>query len=300
MMKKENIKWLWSLLKDSFKELTGNDPLRLTSSTAFFAMFAIIAIIILLLNLFGTVISERLLKEEMLKTLQVMLGSDTTQYLSGILENVQNMQKGFFLTLGIIIFLLFVATTLFQVVHNSLNQIWHVKPKKDANFRVVIRNRFLSLLIIFFGGILFLGTFFFQLFIDFLGQQFFQSTEVNVGLVEVANVIFSFVVLTIWLAVAYKYLPDVRLPWKPVWFGSFITAIFFLIGQFLIGKVILAGNLSTIYGASASMVLLLLFIFYCSCILYYGFCLVKKYTEMEGYQIESTELAVKYEINELE
>ncbi len=113
-MNKENIKWFGSLLKESFKELTENDPLRLSSSTAFFAMFSMIAIIILLLDLFGTVISERLLKKEMLETIQVMLGADATQYLSEILENVQNMQGGFFLTLGTTIFLVFVATTLFQ------------------------------------------------------------------------------------------------------------------------------------------------------------------------------------------
>ncbi len=299
--KKVKLLRFWTLLKESYNDLNANDPLRLSSSTAFFATFSIIPIIVLLLNLFSTVFSEELLTGEVLSALSQMLGKETTEFLSTILENVQQMQQGPWVTLGIIIFLMFIATTLFIVVQSSFNQIWQVKSKEDVSYKFILKNRGISLLIILVTGVLFLVTLLLDLIISFLGNNILYLVPwVDQWLIRVLNIALSLGIFTLWFASIYKFLPDVMLRWKTVWAGSFLTAVLFLIGQYILGLVLVSGNIDTIYGASGSLVLLLLFIFYSSFLLYYGASFVKNYAEYCGDEVETTKFAVRYEINKLE
>lgn len=297
---REKVTWLVKLLKQSYNELTNYDPLKLSSSTAFFAMFSLIPIIILPLDLLGTIFSEDRMKEEVFNTLQKIFGEEPTNFLSTVLENVQSMQQGTLLTIGILIFLIFVATTLFHVIRLSFNQIMQVKLKPDVSFAFNLKHRVLSLIIILVGGILFFTTFVADIIFSFVGDQIAIISGVDAAIIKVLNLVLSIIIFAVWLAIIYKYLPDVQLPWWPVWFGAFCTTILFFIGQYIMGEVLAIGNLNNIYGASASMVLVLLFIFYSSFIFYYGFCMVKKYVEMEGYPVNPTKFTVRYEINELQ
>lgn len=300
-MKRKKALIFWELLKKSFKDFNANDPLRLSSSTAFFATFSLIPTIVLLLNLFTIIFSEQLLTGEVFNALSTHLGEETTEYLSTILENVQNMQQGTLVTLGVIIFLMFVATTLFIVVQSSFNQIWKVKPKENVSYKFTIKNRGISLLVILVTGLLFLATLLLDVVVGFLGENIFYLVPgLDQGLITLLNISLSLGIFTLWFASIYKFLPDVILKWKTVLPGSLLTSVLFLIGQFILGRVLVLGNINTIYGASGSLVLLLLFIFYSSFILYYGASFVKTYAENNGEKIETTRFAVRYEINTVE
>jgi membrane protein len=281
-----DLRWFWHLLQQAFVELKKNDPLRLSSSTAFFAMFSLIPTIVLILDSVGMAFQVEPLKSEIFSALQNMFGEQTSNYLADILSNVQNIQDGFLTTIAILLFLIFIVTTLFNVVHNSFNQILQIKVK-DPNLKFFLKSRGLFLVIIFFGGILFLTTFVVDLIIGFAGNQIFQLSNVNSMIVSVLDTIISMGIFAIWLAIIYKYLPDIKLPWRPVWVGSSITTILAYTGQFLMGKFMATENLDTIYGSSASMILVLLFIFYASFLLYYGICLIKIYAERRGCGVES-------------
>ncbi|GAA5520943.1 YihY/virulence factor BrkB family protein [Aliifodinibius salicampi] len=292
-------RWFCSLLKQALVELQKNDPLRLSSSTAFFAMFSLIPIIVLLLEFLGIAIQIQPLKEEIFNTLQEILGGEAANYLADTLANIQNMQEGFFTTAGLLIFLVFIVTTLFNVVHNSFNQILKVKLK-DPSLHFFLKNRGLFLVIIFVGGMLLLASFIIDVIINFAGNHIFYLINIHSTIVFILDMIFSMALFTTWLAIVYKYLPDMKLPWRPVWIGSFITTVLAFIGQFILGKIIAMGNLNSIYGSSASTILVLLFIFYASFLLYYGICLIKIYAEENNYDLESIKYAVQYEIKEIE
>lgn len=298
-MKKGKIKQFWELLKEAYVELQNNDPLRLSSATAFFAMFSLIPVIVLLLEFVGVAFRAEPLKEEIFNTLQEMLGDETANYLADTLANVQGMQEGFFTTAGVLLFLVFIVTTLFNVVHNSFNQILQVKLK-DPSLRFFLKNRGLFLVIIFAGGMLLIATFILDIIISFAGDHIFYLLNIDSIILFILDMILSMSLFTLWLAIVYKNLPDLNLPWRPVWVGSLITTVLAFIGQFLFGRVIAMGNLDTIYGSSASMILVLLSIFYASFLLYYGFCLVKVYSQRHNYELKTSKYAVLYEIKEVE
>lgn len=299
-MNRKKFTWFWELLKESYHELKRNDPLRLSSSTAFFATFSVVPVIVLFLDAASTIFRVQVLKDEIFKSLQRMVGQNTTEYIADILANVQNIQQGPLLSISIALFLVFIATTLFDVVHNSFNQILKVKIKESTTLTFHLKNRGLFLLVLIMGFILFFMTFLADVMVGYVGNSIFHLSNINPTVIRVLDVTFSAALFSVWLATVYKYLPDITLPWRSVWFGTSITVVLFLIGQFVVSKVMTSSNLDNIYGPSASMVFLLLFIFYASFILFYGFCLIKKYAEDSGYEFESTKFAVRYELNELD
>lgn len=296
---KESIGWYWSLLKESYRELQQNDPLKLSSSTAFFATFAIIPIIILLLSTLGLLFSRELLTKRMLGFIGQIFGSGAREMLGMILQNVQQIQQGGWVAIAVFVLLIFIATTLFKVIQTSFNEIWQVKPKADADIRLVLRNRGVSLIIILFSGLLFLLALLSDLALKFLneGAPFLQA-PLMLPVIYLLNFAFSWGLTTLWLAAMYKYLPDIKVPWKPVWFGAIWTGLLVLAGQFFLGQVLVTDRLDTIYGASASIILLLLFIFYCSFILYFGLCLVKAFTEKQHLETTLRNFSVRYDIRE--
>ena len=68
----------------------------------------------------------------------------------------------------------------------------------------------------------------------------------------------------------FKYLPDVLISWKYVWFGAVITSLLFSIGKYLIGFYLGNSSYTSTYGAAASVVVLFVWIYYSGIILFFG------------------------------
>jgi hypothetical protein len=71
-------------------------------------------------------------------------------------------------------------------------------------------------------------------------------------MMETANALLSFVVITFMFAVIYKLLPDVKVAWRNVWTGAAVTAVLFTIGKTLIGLYLERSTVASVYGAAGS------------------------------------------------
>jgi len=68
----------------------------------------------------------------------------------------------------------------------------------------------------------------------------------------------------------YKTMPRVGIHWKDVWIGAAVTSIFFIAGKFLIGAYIGRSGVSSAFGAAASLIIVLLWVYYSAQIFLYG------------------------------
>ncbi len=68
----------------------------------------------------------------------------------------------------------------------------------------------------------------------------------------------------------YKVLPDVKIAWKDVWFGAAITAIMFQVGKTMIALYLGHSSVGSSYGAAGSLIVLLVWVYYSSIILFFG------------------------------
>jgi membrane protein len=71
-------------------------------------------------------------------------------------------------------------------------------------------------------------------------------------------------VTTVLFAMMFKFLPDVKLKWRNIWFGALVTSLLFTIGKTLTGLYIAKSSLASSYGAAGSVVIILTWVYYSS------------------------------------
>ena len=277
-----------------------HDPLRLGGATAFFALFALPPILLILSTAFGLLFRGAIDSGEIFSHLSLLVGHSAAEEIQVVLKNIRQLGRNALLTILGSVFLLFVSTTLFVVIRNSLHQLWRIQYVPHKSRGRVFKARLLSLGFILITGLLFI----FGLLTEF-GLAFLQRTlrlfghEINVAGLQVINALVSVVLFALWFTLLFRYLPYVRVAWQAVAAGGLLTSLLFSVGTFLMGIFLVNSNLNTIYGAAGSLVILLLFVFYSSLILYFGACFVWVFAQHKKLPVQVKEYARRYDLTAL-
>ncbi len=290
-----------TLMKMAFINLNNNDPLRMAGATAFFTTFALPPILFILVQLFGLFIDQQSFAMNIMERLSEVIGSESVILLRQTLRNVHGLNNTWYITVFGFIFLLFVATTLFVVIKNSLDQIWCIKVKPEAGFFYRLKQRARSLAIIILAGLLFTTGLAIEALRAFLGPY---VTVFDSGVEKYLNsafneIIFAIIVM-LWFTVLFRYITDGRPKWKNAFFGGLFTAVLFTAGKLTIRYLLIHSNIQLIYNSSGSLVLILLFVFYSSIIFYYGGCFVKAVSDYLDEPIRPISGAYRFEVKEVQ
>ncbi|GAB3182281.1 YihY/virulence factor BrkB family protein [Telluribacter humicola] len=286
-------------MKEALLVLKKNDPLRMAGATAFFTTFALPPILIILVQLFGLVINPTTLNSKLINDIGAIIGKEGAAQIKLVIENIRALNKEWYMTVGGFLFLMIVATTLFSVVKNSLDQLWsiRVKDKPGLGFRLKLRLR--SLGIIFLAGLLFIIGILSEGLIALIGNYLVYLQPGNsLFLTYLINELFFIAIITVWFSILFRYLTDGRPDWSLAFMGGFFTAILLNGGKLILRWLLTYNNISTIYGASGSIVLIMLFVFYSSIIFYYGGAFIKVLSDTNGKPIRPIRKAYRYEVNE--
>lgn len=284
----------------SFDEFKRNEPLRLAGATAFFTTFALPPILIILVQIIGLVFRIQNLRDKFFAHLAQLLGHQSAAQVRVTFLGFTSLAKNWFLVAGGFIFLMFVATTLFKVIKDSINQLWNVRGTSEQPFKFKMEKRAISLIIILLAGILFISGMLIEGLEAFLLQYTGEIPAYTANFLSVLiNNLVSIIIVSIWFSVLFKVLPDAKVSWKVVMAGGVFTGVLFSIGKIIIRSLLAAGNITNIFGASSSLVLLLLFVFYSSFILYYGACFTKVYASFIDDPVKASLYAIKYKMVEV-
>jgi len=295
-----NIQIFLTHFRTAFKLFQKNDPLRLAGATAFFTNFALPPILLILIRLFGFFFDRKILVTKIFERLSELLDERSTAQIRQTLRNIRGIDHQWYATLVSFIFFLFVATTLFTVIKNSMDQIWSIGIKEHSSFLFKLKIRGRSMVIILLAGLLF----FVGLLTDSI--QSIISTYLNNNaptfgrvLLSILNQILFIAIVTTWFTVLFRFLTSGRPTWKSSIRGGILTGILFTLGKFILRFALPLSNIGNIYGASGSIVLIMLFVFYSSFIFYFGACFVKVLSDAKDTPIRPIKGAFSYEIKEI-
>ncbi|MFA5419661.1 MAG: YihY/virulence factor BrkB family protein, partial [Bacteroidales bacterium] len=194
--------------------------------------------------------------------------------------------------IGIIIMIVG-ATTVFAQFQKSLNTIWEVKTDESKygiwsfvrirlfSFGLIVTIAFLLIVSLIISALL-------SAFGNWLSAHFSETLYMTI---YVANIVFSFIILTVLFALMFKFLPDAKIKWKHVWIGSMVTAFLFDIGKFGLGLYFGKLNPGDGYGAAGSIILIMLWVSYSSMIVFYGAEFTRAYADFVSGRVVPTELA---------
>jgi membrane protein len=272
------------LLKDAYRQLQANDPLRMAAATAFFASFALPPIIIILIEILGIFGNSRTIRHGLLHQLSIALDKNIALQVRQILRNIHDLPINPVTRIGGFIFLLFVATTLFEVIRNSMNQLWKIRLKEKPRLAFILAYRARSIGIIMTAGLLFSLVFLLDttawLLPDLANRILYHVVTITAG--------------TAWFTLILRYQSYGRPHWRTAMTGGVFTGLLFAVGEILLHLLLSYNNIQTIYGASTSLVFLLLFIFYSSLIFYFGACFTAALADRTNRPIRPIRHAVRY------
>jgi membrane protein len=196
--------------------------------------------------------------------------------------------------LGVLLMLLG-ASGAFAHLQKSLNHLWNVEPRPGAGWKLMVRQRVAALGMVLVVALLLLTALVLSAAISALGsyaEEVLPMPAWALGLIDVAV---SLVVITLLFAAIYKVLPDVEIEWREVWTGATVTALLFVLGKLAIGLYLGRSSVASSYGAAGSLVVLLVWIFYSSQLVFLGAEFTQVWARRRGTRIEPSAWAVRVE-----
>lgn len=301
MKDKVTAKGVWEMLKNSFSSFSDDKVTKLSGSLAYSTVFSIGPLLVVLISLCSLFLGREAVEGKIFYTLNDFLGVEAAKDIQSIIGKAALSGKSVTAIVLGSITLIIGATSVFSEMQDSINSIWGLKPKPKKGLLIMLRNRFMSFSVIIGLAFILLVSLIVTTLVDGFGKQlegYFSG--VGVVIFYILNQLLTLLVVSLMFAVIFKVLPDARIKWKDVAAGAVITAVLFMLGRLGISLYISKSNLGTTFGAAGSVVLLLVWVYYSSLILYFGAELTKAYAVKFGSEIHPNDYAVTTQKVEIE
>ena len=293
MKEKLTFKGIFEVLKNSFGGFVDHKVTKMSGALAYYTVFSMGPLLILIISLCALFLGREAVEGEIYAQLESFMGADTAEQLQDIIKNAAIGGKGKVAAIIGFVTLLVGATTVFAEIQDSINTIWGLKPKPKRGWLKMLQNRFLSFSVIISLGFILLVSLGITTVIDaFSGRLQTAFPDVTVIIFYIVNQILTLAIITIIFAVIFKVLPDADIRFKDVISGALVTAVLFMLGKFGISFYISQSNVGSTYGTAGSLVILLLWTYYSSIILYFGAEFTKAYAMKYGEEIHPSHYAV--------
>lgn len=279
-----NIKKIWAILKGTFNEFSEDNVLRLSAALAYYAIFSIGPLLVIVIGVAGLAFGHESVRRDIQKQLQQMMGASGANTISSMMA-AQTYGGSLIATIVGLVALLFGAGGVFGALQDSLNTIWEVKSKPGAGIWAMLRARFLSLTMVLGTGFLLLVSMALTTFLNAMTGSLGGMLPIPGALAHGLNFGVSFAVISLLFAMIFKYLPDVRVPFRKVWVGAILTAFLFTIGKYLLGRYLGRTSTTSSYGAAASVIVILMWVYYASVILFLGAEFTQVYARQTGTKV---------------
>ena len=299
--KRLSFKGLFKVLKESFSSFGDDKVTKLSGSLAYSTVFSLGPLLIVIISLCGMFLGREAVQGEIYQQLKNFVGSDTADQLQDIIKNASLSGRSKIAVIIGGVTLLIGATAIFSEIQDSINSIWGIKPKPKKGWIKFLKNRFLSFSIIVGLGFLLLVSLAVNTLIDgFNAKLQLWFPNISVAFFYVINLVITAAIITLIFAVIFKVLPDADIKWKDVAAGAFATALLFMLGKMGISFYISKSNVGSTFGAAGSLVVLLLWVYYSSIILYFGAEFTKAYSIKYSSPIRPNHYAVSTKTVEVE
>lgn len=255
--------------------------MSLGAAISYFTLFSLAPMLLVAVSVAGLVFGRDAAQGAVVGELSGLLGNDAAQGIEAMIASANDFGSGVIGTaIGVFTFLV-LATGALGELQDDLNLIWKAEPVVTG-VRGFLRTRVISLALIIGVGFLLLVSLVLDAGLS-AGRTYLEGSFPDaLAVLGVVNGLISLLVAVLLFAMIFKVLPAVPLGWKDVALGALVTGILFTIGKTLIGLYIGRSAIASSYGAAASIITILLWIYYSSLILLFGAEFTKAYAETHG------------------
>lgn len=297
---KNKLVFFYRFNKQVITEFIGDNVLKYSASLAYYTILSLAPLLVIVLFLAGSLFGREAISGQLYSEINDMVGSAAALEIQSAIAKIHLSSDNVFATTIGVIILLIGATGIFGEMQDSLNKIWGLRTKTRKVWWKLLVDRLIS-----FSLILSLG---FVLIVSLALNAVVAALSARIGnifagmgetvLIVIDNLL-SLFVTTILFGTIFKVLPDAKIKWKDVMIGAFITSLLFMLGKYGIGLYLGKSKLSSIYGAAGSVMIIMIWVYYSSAILYLGAVFTKVYATNFGGKILPNDYSVWIKMEEV-
>lgn len=264
------IRWLVILVKATVMRWWDDNALRLSAALSYYTLFSLAPLLTIAVAIAGLVVDEKTVRDEVLGQSQGLIGKPGAAAIADMLESAGQPVQGTIATVVSLVTLVIVSMGMFSELQDALNLIWRTKPKKSDALWGALKSRFLSFILVIGTGVLLLVSLLVNAFLAALGKFVLQAVPGPPVMLTFVDVAVSLPVITLLFALMFKVLPDGYIAWRDVWIGAVASGTLFIIGEWAIGLYIGSTSMASMYGAAASLMVILVWVYYSALIFFLG------------------------------
>jgi membrane protein len=291
----KKIKSVWEFLNEVFTAWNDDNCFRLSAALSYYTLFSIAPLVVVIIATAGYFFGDEAISGVIFNKAYAIIGPQAASGLQTMVKNAyvsRPTSLSGFVSVGV---LLFSATVVLTALQSSLNTIWNVRIRADKGIIYFVISRLLALAMMLIIGALLVATIVLNAIWVGVGDYLSQFLAgYAIYLIETGQLILSFLVSTLLFALIYKYLPDAKIRWKNIWVGAFTTSVLFLFGRYGISMYLGNTNITSLYGAAGSVILLIVWVNYSSWIFFLGAEVIHVVALRRGEKIRPSRIAEIY------
>lgn len=294
----------WTILWQSIEEIFEMRIFKLSAALAYYTIFSIPGLLIVVLWIADVLSGHDVtVKTDLYNQIGSLVGNSAKLQIEDTIEKASSFpDKSVSAVIGLST-LIFGATSIFAEIQDSINMIWRLKakPKKGRGWLKLILDRLLSFSMVVSLGFLLMVSLLVNGLMDlFIGQITQRIPESQIAIAYISNLVLTFLITAFLFGLIFKVLPDAKIKWRAVRAGAFFTAVFFMLGKFLISYYLGHNKMTSAYGAAGSIIVILLWVYYSAVILYFGAAFTRVFSINNNMNIFPSQYAVWVEQVEVE
>jgi membrane protein len=284
---------IFKLLKQTGTEFIDDNAMKLSASLSYYTIFAIGPLLLVIISFIGIFIDKETVTSSINEQITGLLGAQGTDQILSIIDALQKEKDAHKFSIIGIVSLFISATAVFLEIQDSINYIWSIKAKPKKGWLKLITDRLLSFSLIIGLGFLLVVSLLANTVADLLTHQLVRLIGHGEAiLLQGVGFMILFAIITTLFGIIYKVLPDAKIHWRDAFIGASFTGVLFLIGKFLISYYVAGAKVGNTYGAAASVIIILLWVYYSGIILYFGAEFTKVWALNRGHGIKPNDTAV--------
>jgi len=269
------------------------------AALAFYTIFAIGPLFVIVLAITGFLFGEQVAGREMFSQVSGLVGIEGGEAIQSLVSAARKPRTGAWAELITVATLFVGATGVFVQLQDALNAMWGVRRLPGRGLRYFIRDRLLSFALIVGIGFLLLVSLVLSAGLSSMGKFMVGLLPAHKIVWQGIHFVVSLGVITVLFAMIFKVLPDVKIAWRDVWIGAFITALLFNLGKLLFGLYLGRSRVISGFGAAGSLVIVLLWVYFSAQILFFGAKFTQIYSNRYGSHLEPAERADAVAVKEV-
>jgi membrane protein len=273
-----------ALLVESFEAWCRHKGSRLGASLAFYALLSLTPLLLITVSIAGLAFGAKAAEGQVVRQIQGLVGPEGASGIRALLEGARNTTQGILATALGFLTVFFGASAVLMELRDALNTIWEIPTVQTTTVRSLIqigKERLFSFALVLAIGFLLLVSLLLSAAMAALGD-FSGTLPIPSAVLHFSNALLSFVVITGLFATIYKVMPDARIEWRDVIVGASVTSLLFTIGKLLIGLYLGNASFASTYGAAASVVIIIVWVYYSGQIFFLGAEFTKIFSNRYG------------------